>query len=295
MLPTACALCLLAITFEAPAGSIEIDGALVRTIHNVSIPAQEHGILVDVAAVEGQSVKRGEVLARIEDREALLEQQRARLVADIARKKAGNEIDLQYARKSLEVEKAELRRALESLQKYPQSISESEIDHLQLSVERSALAVQQAEHELELARFEAKVREHEYEIAAQQAQRRRIVSPVDGVVVEVHRQAGEWVVPGEPVVRVLGMDRLRVEAFLSVPQIRGSLSGAKAALIVDLPNRPAARFSGAVTFVSPEIDPVNGQRRVWVEIENARHELQPGLRGTLQIQPVAGAEPPRVR
>lgn len=288
MLQAAYVLCWFSLVAQAVGETIEIESALVRPIEHVPVPARERGVLAAVNAREGQVVRRGTLLAQIEDAEAQLEEQRARLVADISRKKSENDIDLQYARKSLEVEKAELRRALESLQKYPQSISESEIDHLQLSVERSALAVQQAEHELDLARAEAQVREREHQIAVQQAERRKIVSPVNGVVVEVKRQAGEWVEPGEPVVRVLGMDRLRVEAFLEVGQASPTLNGASARLIVDLPNRPAAAFAGTVTFVSPEVDPVNGQVRVWVEIANPQLELQPGLRGKLRIQTGTG-------
>ena len=43
----------------------------------------------------------------------------------------------------------------------------------------------------------------------------------------------------------------------------------------------AERFTGQVVFVHPEVDPVNGQIRVWAEIVNRDALLFPGDRGLL--------------
>jgi macrolide-specific efflux system membrane fusion protein len=40
-----------------------------------------------------------------------------------------------------------------------------------------------------------------------------------------------------------------------------------------------------VVFVSPEVDPVNGQVRIWAEIDNKSLVLRPGLQGALLIEP----------
>ncbi len=40
-----------------------------------------------------------------------------------------------------------------------------------------------------------------------------------------------------------------------------------------------------MVFVSPEVDPVNGQARIWAEVENRGGELRPGLHGKLSIAP----------
>jgi multidrug efflux pump subunit AcrA (membrane-fusion protein) len=53
---------------------------------------------------------------------------------------------------------------------------------------------------------------------------------------------------------------------------------------VDLPEKGASTFKGKVVFVSPEINPVNGQARVWAEIDNASGLLRPGLRPQMKIQ-----------
>jgi hypothetical protein len=40
-----------------------------------------------------------------------------------------------------------------------------------------------------------------------------------------------------------------------------------------------------VVFVSPEVEPVTGQFRIWSEVRNRDGLLSPGLSGTLTILP----------
>ena len=42
-------------------------------------------------------------------------------------------------------------------------------------------------------------------------------------------------------------------------------------------------FRGRIGFVSPEIDPVTRQVRVWAEIDNTDNRLRPGAQGQLLI------------
>jgi len=46
-------------------------------------------------------------------------------------------------------------------------------------------------------------------------------------------------------------------------------SAPRVVISVDLPDKGATTFNGKVVFVSPEINPVNGQARVWAEIDNS--------------------------
>ena len=44
---------------------------------------------------------------------------------------------------------------------------------------------------------------------------------------------------------------------------------------------------GKIVFVSPEIDPVNAQVRVWAEVENPDLSLRPGLQAEMIIDPAS--------
>jgi macrolide-specific efflux system membrane fusion protein len=262
-----------------------VKSALVTIIEEVEIPAPVEGILSALEAREGQMVTAGAVVGRIEDTEVRLAHERARTEFEIAKKQAGNDLKVRLSRKSADVARTELKRAIESVEKYKKSVSDTEIDRLRLAADKAELEIEQALHEQEMARLTGRLKELELDLAKQAVDRRTLTSPIAGMVVQVNLHQGEWVQPGKTAVRVLRVDRLRVEGFIAAESLSGDLVGRRAALTVDLPGKAGAVFEGAVVFVSPEINPVNQQVRVWAEVENRQLLLRPGLRGTLTIHP----------
>jgi multidrug efflux pump subunit AcrA (membrane-fusion protein) len=262
---------------------IEIPSALVKLIEQVDVPAREAGVLAAVDVREGQMVEEGDLLARIEDTEARIAQEKARIDLQIARENAENDVNIRFANKSVEVAKAELRRSTESLEKYPKSVSESEMDRLRLVVEKSVLEVEQAEHEFKIAGFTRQIKENEHRAVEEKVKRHQIAAPLSGVVVQVNRRRGEWVEPGEAVVRILRLDRVRAEGFLDARYLGRDPPSWKVTLTVDLPDEPGAEFPGEIVFVSPEIDPVNSQVSIWVETDNEALRLRPGMRAKMTI------------
>lgn len=83
--------------------------------------------------------------------------------------------------------------------------------------------------------------------------------------------------------RIIRLNRLRAEAFLASKTLPLDLVGRPARLVIDVPGKAPVSFEGKLVFVSPEIDPVNGQVRVWAEIDNHDLSLRPGQTGTLVI------------
>jgi RND family efflux transporter MFP subunit len=265
--------------------AIEITGAVIKVAEEVAVPAGEAGALAAVEVKEGQLVEEGAIVARIRDNEVRLAVDRARLEAEIAFRKFNNDITIAFAKKSTEVAKAELARSLETNVKYPKTVSNSELDRQRLLVEQGELEVKQAEHDREIAGLTREIRENEYKTTLDQLERRTIAAPLRGMVVEVHRRRGEWVQLGETVARIVRMDKLRAEGFLSAKHARLQLIGAKVTLkITDETGKPA-EFPGQIVFVSPEIDPLNSQVRIWADVENKELKLRPGMQATLTIHP----------
>ena len=269
--------------------ALTIDKVQLTLIAQAEVAAREAGMLAEVSAVEGQLVAEDDLMARIEDNDAILARNRARIELDIAAAEATNDLAVRFAKKATEVAEAELRRSLESRDRYKKSVSDTEIDRLRLAAEQHALEIEQAQHELMVAGLTRTLKENELRIAERDVERRGIKAPIAGVVAQVFRRAGEWVEPGEPVIRVLRVDRLRAEAFVNVRQVTSDLEGRRVTLTVDLSNDPKAEFTGKIVFVSPEVNPVNGEVRVWAEIDNRDRLLRPGLHGSLRIEPAASA------
>jgi macrolide-specific efflux system membrane fusion protein len=280
---------LLAILFassgdEAPATNVTIDDVQVTLVADVQAPARQDGVLAALLVKEGDLVAREDKLGRLDSELAAIDERLARTEFEISRLRAENDVDRRFARKSLEVAKSELARSLESVTSFPKSISKTELDRLRLVVEKTDLSIEQSERDLQEAVLTKSLKEQTVHAARKQLNDHQITAPATGMVVQVFRQAGEWLNRGDPVVRIVQLDRLRIEAFVDGTRFGAKLVGCPVTLTTQLPpGDVVGRFQGRIAFVSPEVQPVNGQVRIWADVENPELTLRPGVRGTLTI------------
>jgi RND family efflux transporter MFP subunit len=275
---------LLAWLRPGPLSATEIDNVLLTLIEHVELPAKEAGAISELTAREGELVEKGRVLGAIEDEQAKMALAKAQQEYDIAAARAENDVQVRFSKKAREVAQAEYRRAMESSQKFSRGISETELDQLRLAMEKAELEIEQAEHEQAVARLTAKQKQTELDIARHAVERRQLRAPFDGMLVQRKKQRGEWVDAADTVLRIVRLDRLRVEAFLPAREAPPELAGRRVLLTVDLPGNPKSQFSGTIVFVSPEINAVNGQVRVWAEVANTGLQLRPGQPATMRIE-----------
>ena len=268
----------------ALADDLRIESALLTLIEHADVPAGEAGPLVHREIGEGVTVDADTVLGKIDDHEAVLILERARTELKIAQTLVDNDIKVRYARKSQEVAQAELKRSLESVEKFPKSVSQTELDRLRLLADKALLEIEQATVDHEQAKLSRQLKQNDVDRAELLLQRRKIKAPFPGMVVSWKKQRGEWVEVGTPVVRVIRLNRLRAEAFVALKTLPPDLVGRTVVLLVDLPGKPKSKFEGKLVFVDPEIDPVNNQVRIFAEIDNSDLILQPGQSVTMVIQ-----------
>ena len=332
---------------------IKVQSAFVRVLEEADIPAREVGVLATLEVREGDIVKSGQVLSRLDDDDAKLavaraeldlaiaqrqaknsvpvgtaeallkeaeqDQAQAKLLQRIAAMKAANDVAVRHAVKSRDASKAEFDRAVQARKAFEKSISQTELDRLKLVLERNELEIEKAQFEKELADLQQQIEDSSIVEQAQtverlklsveqahlqnevdaltrdlkarmldqaklQLARRGLRSPLDGEVAEVFRHRGEWVEPGQRVMRIVRLDRLKVEGFVESHAITGSVRGAVVRVRVT-PNdedKPVI-VKGKIVFISSEIDAVNGQVRVWAEVENPDLVLRPGLSAEMII------------
>lgn len=269
---------------QVAAESLEAEGVLTL-LEEIRVPARDAGVLREVNCQAGSNVRRETTLASLDDTEAKLTKEQAAIELSNARRLAKNDLKVRLASKSHQVATAELKRAIEAAERYSKSVSQTEIDRLTLATEHADLEIYQARFDLKTAQvaidsYAAALRMAEYQLS-----KRVILAPTSGVVVEVLKHAGEWVEPGETVMRIVRTDRLRVEGLLPGQHATSTLVGKPAAVRVRLHENKDVELQGEVTFVSPEIHPVSGMVRVRVEIENGDSLLRPGLPATITVEP----------
>lgn len=264
---------------------VEIPAALLNIVETINVPASQEGILSTLAVREGSVVQADEVLAEIDKQRVTLDMQEAQAQLEISRRRGENDVDIRYAEKSFEVAKAELDRALHANSLVQGAVSASEVDRLQLVVEKTRLEIEQARHNFEIAKLSEQLDRLKVEQRELDLGQHTIRSPVSGMVVALNFRAGEWVRVSDPVARVVRIDRLRVEDYVPVELGIAGLDHARVVFRPDLPALQGSEFEGRIVFAHPEVNPVKSQMRIWAEIDNRDLRLRPGLQGKLTIYP----------
>ena len=276
---------------------------------------------LDLAIAEKQhkdSVAVAIAKATLDEGKLLLLDQ-ARLESQVFKAVAETDIAVRQATKDSEVSQAELDRAIVARQEFSSSVSEQQLSKLtlirdqdllkieksrhdqsvdllrsrgreslvtqqQVAVQRLEQSVKEAESFREIAKLKIQSLQKAAAIAEERVERRRLSAPFAGMVVEKFRNNGEWVESGDPVLRVLRLDALLVEGYVSAPLVSPKLRGHKVTVVCDVAGTPR-KVEGTIVFVSPEIDSVSQQVQVRAEISNPDLALRPGQPAQMWITP----------
>ena len=269
------------------AGQAFIAQCQVFLIDDVPVPAREAGVLVVMPLREGQQIRRGQLVGQIDDRQAQYQKLAAELQRDAAVAKAADDIEVRYAQASFGVAEAELSQNEEINRRSPGSVSSAELRRLKLTRQRAQLQIDRSRLELKVAGMSADVEQAAVASAEDSIERRKIVAPFDGTVVEVLHQESEWVDVGQPVVRIIRLDRLRVEGFLDAHQFNPEeVLGRAATIEIERARGQKVRLPGKVVFVSPLVQAGNKYRiraEVQNQVQNNHWLLGPGMVAAMTI------------
>ena len=261
-----------------------IESALLRLTQQIDVPARAQGQLASMSVAEGDAVKQGVQLAQIDDDEAKLQQKKAAIELELQKEKVNNDVAIRTAKKTVEFHSAERDRLQQAAKRLPGSISASELEEHRFNAAQAELKLEDAQHDHQVDLQNMALKGVEVELGKHSVEIRRITAPVNGVVVEILKHPGEWVEPGEKVLQIVSIDRLRAEGLVNVNKLPANLVGTPVTISINLPEKGMTKFKGKVVFVSPEVSPVNSQTRVWAEIDNSSGLLRPGLRPQMTIE-----------
>jgi multidrug resistance efflux pump len=267
----------------------QLGKCLVSLIDEAQVPAQEAGVLHDVKVREGDEVKAGDELAQIDDTKTKMEVRVANAKLEAAKAKADDPIGEIYATATYKVARQELAVSEDANRRVRGVVPEVEMQKLGLKVEESRLSIEKAKLDRRVATQDANVALAEVDAAKENINRRKIRSPLDGVVVERNRHKGEWVQPGDTVFHVVRMDRLWVEGYASAKDFNaGQIAGQPVKVSITLARGQEVSLDGKVVFVKP-IVLAGGGFLVRAEVENRKDAggfwlLSPGLSAKMAIE-----------
>lgn len=232
---------------------------------DIETAAAEMGTLAEVTVREGDLVTAGQLIARLDDRV---------LQASLAAAEAGMkaEGELQSAETQLRLKRVEQTKLKQLFER--NHASQQELDRINGEVDVAAARVQSVREDLEVRRLEhARIQA--------QLQQREIRSTIDGVVVDVNKDKGEFVSPSDPVVaRVVQLDPLLI--IFSVPNQRRRQVQAGQDVTMQI-GSAGTEVRGNIEFVSPTADASSGSFRVKVRLPNPAGRWHGGEKTTLLL------------
>lgn len=257
--------------------------AAIKCIHDIKLAAQADGLLQELLVEEGAAVEKGQVVMTVDERTAQAELAVALKEAEAAAAQASQDANLRFSKKVAEVSEAEYDEVLQLFNRG--TASKQETRRKLLEAEKGGLGTEVAAVDHAKDVLAAEVAKEKVAAAKVQLNMRKVISPYDGIVVERLRDQGEWVKAGEPILRLVHLKEMRVEA--NVP-VRGAsvalLQNAQIKLHVNI-NGNDWTHDAKIEFVSPVIE--MNTCRIWARVPNetvgSAWLLRDGMEATVDI------------
>ena len=311
---------------EASAGVIRISGNVELT--EVQVSFKTAGRILSRLVDEGALVRRGEVVARLEDAELQDGLRLARAEADAA---AATLAELEAGSRSEEIGQGEALLARAEAEAVRQAadyarevalyakevIPKRELDGARAANDQARASVSERRQALQLLRkgarrerideARARLKGAQAQLAA--AQERlgyaTLPAPISGVALSKSAEAGEQVAAGTPVVTLGDMEHCWLKGYIPEAELGRVKLGQAARVTTD--SYPGRAFTGTVSFISSEAEftPKSVQTekervklvyRIKISLSNPRMELKPGMPADAEIElgsAQPGAEPGR--
>lgn len=292
---------------RADATSITLSGNIEA--HESVIGFKVAGRLAELPVEEGQLVKAGDLLAKLDQGDYRQQVQIDEATvgtreAELGLATAGSRPqEKQAARQSVLDAQADYELKKHDLQRY-QALYEKDEVSAQLR-DTAAAALKRSQAVLERAKqnydqVQEGVRKEQVEINRAQARSARqalelskiklsyttLTAPITGVVLVRHAELGEVLAAGTPVVSIADLDHLWMRGYLSETDLGRVKLGQ--AVTVRTDTYPGKAYRGRVSFISsqaeftPKSVETHKERvtlvyRIKIDLDNAGHELKPGM------------------
>lgn len=277
--------------------------------HESVVSFKVQGRIVELPAQEGQYVKQGDLLARLDNDDyrqqvSMDEATVGTREAELELAVAGSRVqEIQAAKQALidaqadlDLKRTEFRRRQALLAE--QGVSREDLDNAASNLKRAQATYERIKQTYDqivegTRKEEIAVRRANLALAREALQMSRVKlaytvlsAPVSGVVLVRQTELGEVVSAGTPVVTIADIDHLWVRGYLNEPDLGRVRWGQSATVHTD--TYPDKAYQGRVSFISsqaeftPKSVETHKERvtlvyRIKIDLDNPNHELKPGM------------------
>ena len=235
--------------------------------NQVDVAAQREGVVVKILVEPGTRVSKGQLLAKLDDRQISADLEAARA------KTASTEADLNNWKAEAKVLDSDFQRAKKMWE--AKLIPEEQFEHARYKAEGDQWDVKRVEQLL----INAQGMQRSLELELEKTQ---ITAPFDGIVARRYVRAGQTVARDERLFWVTATSPLRVRFTLPSRFVRQVSAGQRVAVTVADGN-PAVEHEARIIQVSPVVDPGSGTIEVLAELTRVAPDLRPGMQADVHL------------
>jgi len=224
------------------------------------------GFVKRVYVVEGERVKKGQLLYTIDSKE-------------IDSAKSQVELAISQAELALQMNRNQYNNILTNLARHERlfkkgMVSKYELENLQLAAENTKAMIEIAKKQVDQAKAKLKEVLNQYKYLDVRA-------PNDGVVIEKRINAGEMAIPGMPAIILTDLSDLKIMTEISESNLKDVKVGQK--VMVYIPSIGYEK-EGKVYAIIPSSNPMTHQFRMKVSFDYKGYRVYPGMYAQVTIK-----------
>lgn len=131
------------------------------------------------------------------------------------------------------------------------------------------------EFDLRNALLKADMAEARVESIRAQLKKKRIFSPINGVVEARHVEIGEYVTPGKAIATIADLTSVKVEAAVAEKDVSYFTVGTVAEVIFNAYAKEV--FKGTIDYISPMVERRDGTFMIEINLKNDNSRFKPGM------------------
>ncbi len=232
----------------------------IYPLYRYIIAPKVTGRVIEIRKRIGDTVKRGEIVARLDDAEyqqAVLEAEANLKIAQASLAETQGQAEL--ARQELERVQSLQDKGISSASELDAAITNNTAQQARLKLAQAT--VEQRKAALNSARIRLSYTE--------------LVAPEPGFVGERFVDEGALLAPNSPVITVVGIDRIMVRTTVIERDYSRIHIGQETTVTVDA--YPSEKFIGKVARIAPVVEESSRVAQMEIEVDNPTHVLKPGM------------------
>jgi membrane fusion protein (multidrug efflux system) len=249
----------------APQTNVFIAMGPIVVEQQLDVSALRDGVISELAVDVDSPVKKGQLLARLDDRQLLAERDGAE------HKMRSIDADVKNWQSEVQVREVDLDRSEEMLK--AGIVTQQQVDHDRYNLEATRHEVDRERENLLNARSNLQSLQLELE-------KTRITAPFSGIVARRYVRQGQRVSSGDKLFWVTAVEPLQVRFTLPEQYSRGMKLGDQLALTPT--SSPGDAASAKVIHISPVVDPASGTVEV-IAVLGKQSTFRPGMTASIRV------------